>query len=761
MKQSGKMIAVPIPVDKRQSIMSTLIDSKKESSIVTIVRGNNYNKPIYKDTLRSDVVKDAIDFLVDVNKNYKNESMIDIGMLDVQLANLESGPNYEEEEQNYNDEHESVLLPEGTFAPGSSSHPINFIKMKKPYSKILPTFFPLEQDDLDYFQHQFKITEGQWVAHMLRNVKKTLSENSLFVFGAAYRLDMSRLESASYVMTARQDGCQLKFPENDATRLKTVYFNLPGSKDYYIKQYNDLIAKSSAFGYPEVFYTFRSSNEWDVTLATSLSQDGFDIWHSSDERSNLLVQPGHKLTDTSEGYFVHISEGCGSKSECPYHPHCKRINVRSILGLEQKQNLLKRNLYNEQRLFDQRLRSLINIVLMSSNSKPRLSVVHTIKEFAEITGKTHAHGVGWLPNKDLSLIFGKLHQGEFILKSERQKLINFADTILTSQTSPEGISNQFWDINDQRAEDISCLAKKEQVHVCSGKCDTGNISDGCLYHFPRLPSIETILSSFLDPGIETEEAKFLISCSKDIKMAVRNTLKEYKNNDQLGYVGLTEILIKSLGDIDANDNTQDGTYLLKTGVFPDCRELQDFLVRFVNNGSDHPLLYAVYHTALSIATWKVESNLVSQVILKRAPKDSYVMDYNPYCLEAIRSNMAMELVTHTPLKVIDYMTKAKDIENSSHLPFIEQKAPSKCRKQIIERVRNHRKVSANEAFYRIDNTLRLSETNADVLFVNVKFPEHRFSTLFKVNEEGFKIPGKDGLFMKNKDVLDKYSGMMR
>ena len=48
MKQSGKMIAVPIPVDKRQSIMSTLIDSNKESSIVTIVRGNNYNKPIYK-----------------------------------------------------------------------------------------------------------------------------------------------------------------------------------------------------------------------------------------------------------------------------------------------------------------------------------------------------------------------------------------------------------------------------------------------------------------------------------------------------------------------------------------------------------------------------------------------------------------------------------------------------------------------------------------------------------------------------------------
>ena len=147
--------------------------------------------------------------------------------------------------------------------------------------------------------------------------------------------------------------------------------------------------------------------------------------------------------------------------------------------------------------------------------------MHTVKEFAEITGKTHAHGVGWLPSEELSLIIGKLHQGEFIMKSEKQKLIDFSDTFLTSQTTPDEISQQFNDIDGERARDIACLAKKEQEHICSRKCSTGNISDGCLYHFPRLPSLETVLCSLLDPGIETEVAEFMISCSTEIKMAVR------------------------------------------------------------------------------------------------------------------------------------------------------------------------------------------------------------------------------------------------
>ena len=40
-------------------------------------------------------------------------------------------------------------------------------------------------------------------------------------------------------------------------------------------------------------------------------------------------------------------------------------------------------------------------------------------------------------------------------------------------------------------------------------------------------------------------------------------------------------------------------------------------------------------------------------------KEAYVNDYNPYCLEAMRSNLAFELITHTPDKVTAYITKAK------------------------------------------------------------------------------------------------------
>ena len=53
---------------------------------------------------------------------------------------------------------------------------------------------------------------------------------------------------------------------------------------------------------------------------------------------------------------------------------------------------------------------------------------------------------------------------------------------------------------------------------------------------------------------------------------------------------------------------------------------------------------AVYYTTLSAATWKVDRELVYQLL---------------YCLVVIRSNLAFEMITHTPDKVTDYITKAK------------------------------------------------------------------------------------------------------
>ena len=64
---------------------------------------------------------------------------------------------------------------------------------------------------------------------------------------------------------------------------------------------------------------------------------------------------------------------------------------------------------------------------------------------------------------------------------------------------------------------------------------------------------------------------------------------------------------------------------------------------------------AVYHTALATAR-KKNHNLVSE----RRVDEAWLVEYNPHCLEAMESNMAIRLVMYTLKCVIDYITKGEE-----------------------------------------------------------------------------------------------------
>ena len=51
--------------------------------------------------------------------------------------------------------------------------------------------------------------------------------------------------------------------------------------------------------------------------------------------------------------------------------------------------------------------------------------------------------------------------------------------------------------------------------------------------------------------------------------------------------------------------------------------------------------------------------MVYQLVLRRTVAEAYVVDYIPYLLEAMQSNMEVRIVTHTPHLLIDYVTTAE------------------------------------------------------------------------------------------------------
>ena len=72
-KQFGKIVSVPVPVDSKELFSKTLMDLPKNSSLATVIRGNNFNKPIYKGKIRADVVCNALNFLKIRNNKVKRK----------------------------------------------------------------------------------------------------------------------------------------------------------------------------------------------------------------------------------------------------------------------------------------------------------------------------------------------------------------------------------------------------------------------------------------------------------------------------------------------------------------------------------------------------------------------------------------------------------------------------------------------------------------------------------------------------------------
>ena len=70
-------------------------------------------------------------------------------------------------------------------------------------------------------------------------------------------------------------------------------------------------------------------------------------------------------------------------------------------------------------------------------------------------------------------------------------------------------------------------------------------------------------------------------------------------------------------------------------------------------------------------------------------------------------------------------------------------------------------MSLPEAYFRIDGSLKLSESNMEVVYVCTKFPEDRSSSYMRAEEDGIRIPGRDGLFKETQGLIKGYSNRLR
>jgi hypothetical protein len=92
---------------------------------------------------------------------------------------------------------------------------------------------------------------------------------------------------------------------------------------------------------------------------------------------------------------------------------------------------------------------------------------------------------------------------------------------------------------------------------------------------------------------------------------------------------------------------------------------------------------------------------------------------------------------------------------------LKRNATTESGQKIADRAREQREVSLQEAYFRIDSSLKLAESNMEVVYVCTKFPEDRSSNYIKVEEDGVLIPGRDGLFKETQGLIKGYSNRLR
>ena len=227
--------------------------------------------------------------------------------------------------------------------------------------------------------------------------------------------------------------------------------------------------RSLAFGYPQLFFTFSNNPRWDVTLSTALSQDGYDVWHKKDE---LNIGAFQEPDNYAEDYRVHLPvtdemfSGNIPGDICLSHQGCMRVPMSRLLENINVEELLRRNSYNIQRVFEQRARTVVNDTLLSMDNGLRVKLYHSVKEFTPGCPSGHLHGVGWRGRDGTEVIFRKLQDGENVTEAEKEIVIKLADTVISTSLSAGRLCGDFPALSPDRAAKIVELVARHQQHVC-------------------------------------------------------------------------------------------------------------------------------------------------------------------------------------------------------------------------------------------------------------------------------------------------------
>ena len=327
-------------------------------------------------------------------------------------------------------------------------------------------------------------------------------------------------------------------------------------------------------------------------------------------------------------------------------------------------------------------------------------------------------------HQGIAAAFSKLRIGEDLSKKEREALKSFVDMFITVSTHKSIVG-----------EDVANIALEVQRHRCTACCR--KYTDECRFHYPKLPSPETIIAKPLK-DIGSERKKKVEKFNKtieEVKAIIRD--EETVFNIMKKYDKQTEVPGEDY-EINRKKRIQEVLKLAKVSM-------KDYL------------------EALGY------SKQGCTIVLERDLDEILVNPFNTEWLRAHNGNMDLQVcldffsvVTY----ITDYLCKSDD-QLCDSIKSIMKNAKDQSLQERMKTLANafvtHRSMGEAEAIVKIIPSLNLANSNVTCQWVNIDYESEKSTRWRKATQKEMEsgipvvqLENHEGYWYEQQDFYSKY-----
>ena len=349
-----------------------------------------------------------------------------------------------------------------------------------------------------------------------------------------------------------------------------------------------------------------------------------------------------------------------------------------------------------------------------------------VVEAGNKSGLPHSHGLAYRREEDpgpgsLSSLLGRLQGGKGDLTwEERGRVADLGKGAITVTMSARDLADQFPTLTEQEVVTVVTLARRVQQHYCSQYCSTTKQNgQKCGQYFPRPPSLLPLVA--MRPDLVTEEQKNQLEALETIGQRVQDLLRGLPRPFQPDEEDPALSLLLLLQEVaDPPVLLPGGGYSWAGAMFPpseDLVHLQQECEALTTTQEARDLL-VVYHSSLLFRQH-------AKYLPRRRVGECWGVNYNPWLLKEAKSNLEVEIVTHTPKSLFHYLCKGATQQTLLMTADEVESRGGRRMGDMADQLRqmedeSWREVSLTEAFYLLDRDLHLFTSNSPVVYVSMR-----------------------------------------